>query len=219
MSFARQWGISLEQPRGLLAKHEWKAAIRTGARTAARKAAIESLRIREEDPEKGGRQANSVFIQQVRMGGILKEAQSMRELIPSRSIRAGMKNMKMGAMQNAKGSQAKVVPGWRDLGDDLQTGLLECPCGRGSKPCHQDTVHLIGECEFAKPVREKVVEDMDSVIAAEGQAADRNTWSELSSKGRLRYSLTTERRLSAGMDRKAKSAGALAWVQGMKKVG
>ncbi len=64
------------------------------SKTAARRAAIDSLRIREEDPEKGGRQANSVFIQQVRMGGILKEAQNMRELIPSRSIRAGMKNSK-----------------------------------------------------------------------------------------------------------------------------
>ena len=135
---------------------------------------MDSLRIREEDPEKGGRQANSVFIQQVRMGGILKEAQHMRELIPSRSIRAGLKNMKMGAIQNAKGSQAKVVPGWRDLGEDLQAGLLECPCGRSSKPRHQDAVHLIGECEFSKPVREKVVKDMDSVVAAEGQAADWN---------------------------------------------
>ena len=110
------------------------------------------------------------------------------------------------------------MPGWRDLGDDLQAGLLECPCGKGSKPRHQDAVHLIGECGFSQPVREKVVEAMDGVIAEEGQAADWNTWSVLSATERLRYSLTTERRLSDGMDRKAKSAGALAWVQGMKQV-
>ena len=63
-----------------------------------------------------------------------------------------------------------------------------------------------------------MVKDMGSVVAAEGQAADWNAWSELSFKERLRYSLTTERRLSTGMDRKAKPAGALAWVQGMQQV-
>ena len=48
-----------------IAKREWKAAIREGARAEAREAAIEPLRIRDEDPESGGRQANSAFIQGV----------------------------------------------------------------------------------------------------------------------------------------------------------
>ena len=129
----------------------------------------------------------------------------MRELIPSRSLRTGMKNMKMGALQHAKGSrsQAKVAPGWAGLGEDLQTGLLECPCGRGSKPRHQDAVHLIGECAFSKPVREKVVEDMSRVIAAEGQAVDWYTstsrdekWPWKSGKSSFFYSLIFQSPLS-----------------------
>ena len=51
-----------------MAKSEWKAAIRAGAKKDSRVAADESLRIRDEDPENGGRQANSVFIQQVDRG-------------------------------------------------------------------------------------------------------------------------------------------------------
>ena len=44
-----------------MAKSEWKAAIRAGARAEAREAAVEYLRIREEDPENGGRQAQQTF--------------------------------------------------------------------------------------------------------------------------------------------------------------
>ena len=87
-----------------MAKSEWKAAIRAGARADTRGAAAESLRIRGEDPESGGRQANSVFIQQVNSVRLLKEAWSLRELIPSRALGAGMKNLEMGALQNAKGT-------------------------------------------------------------------------------------------------------------------
>ena len=32
LPFARQWGVQLEQPRGRMAKGEWKAAIRAGVR-------------------------------------------------------------------------------------------------------------------------------------------------------------------------------------------
>ena len=55
---------------------------------------------------------------------------------------------------------------------DLQTGLLECSCRRGSKPRHQDAVHVLGECAFSKPVRGQVVEDMSTVVAEEGQDSD-----------------------------------------------
>ena len=218
LPFARQWGVQLEQPRGRTAKSEWKAAIRAGAKKDARVAAEESLRIRDEDVENGGRQANSVFVQQVDRGNLLKEAQSLREVIPSRALRAGMKNMKMGALQNAKGTQAKMEPGWASLGHDLQAGLLECTCGRGSKPRHQDAVHVLGECAFSRPVRDKVVEDMSAVVAEEGQDSDRSVWAELSDKERLKYSLTTTKIFGEGLDRKTKSAGALAWVTGMQQV-
>ena len=149
---------------------------------------------------------------------LLKEAQSLREVIPSRALRAGLKNLKMGALQNIKGTQAKMEPGWESLGYDLQTGLLECPCGRGSHPRHQDAVHVLGECAFSRPVRDRVVEGISAVVAEEGQDDDKSAWAKLSRTERLQYSLTTTKMFGEGLDRKAKSAGALAWVTGMHQV-
>ena len=126
--------------------------------------------------------------------------------------------MKMGAIKNAKGSQARVEAGWASLGHDLQEGLLGCSCGMGSHPRRQDVVHLIGECAFSKPVRDKVIEDMNGVVATEGQDSDKNGWAGLTEKGKLRYSLTTRKMFTVGLDMKVKSAGALAWVQGMQQV-
>ena len=66
------------------------------------------------------------------------------------------------------------------------------------------------------------MKDMSRVIAVEGQDINQSTWAELSGKGRLKYSLTTVRKSAEGLGRKlrspaAKSAGALAWTQGMKQ--
>ena len=218
LPFARQWGVQLEQPRGRMAKGEWKAAIRAGAKRDARAAAVESLQIREEDPEIGGRQANSAFIKSVDRRNLLKEAQSLRGLIPSRALREGLKNLKMGALRNIKGTQAKMEPGWGSLGDDLQSGLLECSCGSGSHPRHQDAVHALGECAYSKPVRDRVVEGISTVVAKEGQDEDKNAWARLSRTERLQYSLTTTKMFGEGLDRKAKTAGALEWVKGMHQV-
>ena len=43
-------------------------------------------------------------------------------------------------------------------------------------------------------------------------------WEKLSRTERLQYSLTTAKMFGEGLDRKAKSAGALAWVTGMHQV-
>ena len=59
---------------------------------------------------------------------------------------------------------------------------------------------------------------MSAVVAEEGQDSDRSVWAELSDKERLKYSLTTTKIFGEGLDRKTKSAGALAWVTGMQQV-
>ena len=43
-------------------------------------------------------------------------------------------------------------------------------------------------------------------------------WSELSRTEKLQYSLATTKIFGEGLDTKAKSAGALAWVTGMQQV-
>ena len=45
LSFARQWNVPMEQPRGKMANEEWKAAIRESAKASAREAAVASLGI------------------------------------------------------------------------------------------------------------------------------------------------------------------------------
>ena len=43
-------------------------------------------------------------------------------------------------------------------------------------------------------------------------------WAGLSDVERLKYSLTTTKMFGGGLDKKVKSAGALAWVVGMQQV-
>ena len=59
---------------------------------------------------------------------------------------------------------------------------------------------------------------MSTVVAEEGQDSDKSVWAELSDTERLKNSLTTTKIFGEGLDRKAKPAGALAWVTGMKQV-
>jgi hypothetical protein len=124
---ARKWGTPFAQPVGKLAKEEWKRCLREAAKEDVEKAGRGSLQIRGADPEDGGRQSNTKFVQLVNRSNIGREARRMRELIPSRTLRVGMKNLKLGALQHARGSQAKTQPGWASLGEDMQTRMLKCP--------------------------------------------------------------------------------------------
>ncbi len=139
---------------------------------------------------------------------------SLREVIPSRELRADMKNLKMGALQNAKGAQARMEPGWASLGNDLQTatGLLGCSCVLGSKPRHQDAAQVTGECAFSKPERGQVVGDMNKVAVEEGQDSDTSVWAELSGKGGPKYPPRRQQPLE-----KDWAAGALAWAKGTQQ--
>ena len=112
---ARKWGTPFAQPVGKLAKEEWKRCLREAAKEDVEKAGRESLQIRGADPEDGGRQSNTKFVQLVNRSNIGREARRMRELIPSRTLRVGMKNLKLGALQHARGSQAKTQPGRASL--------------------------------------------------------------------------------------------------------
>ena len=87
-----------------------------------------------------------------------------------------------------------------------------------SHPRHQDAVHVLGECAFSRPVRDRVVESISAVVAEEGHDDDKSVWAKLSRTERLQYSLTPTKMFGEGLDRKAKSAGALAWVTGMRQV-
>jgi hypothetical protein len=175
------------------------------------------LHLRQETPEEGGRQANTKFVQLVNRGHVGKEALRMRELIPSRTLRAGVKNLKLGAVQQARGSQAKTQKGWATLGEDLQTRLLKCPCGRGALPRPQDAVHFIEECAYSQPMREEVFKSMGAVVDREGQPQDKQMWAGLTNQGRLDYSLNSAKLFTPGVGSKAKSAGALAWAMGQEQ--
>ena len=67
-------------------------------------------------------------------------------------------------------------------------------------------------------MRVRVVKDMGEVVAAEGTHSEKGMWAGLSDVERLKYSLTTTTMFGGGLDKKVKSAGALAWVVGMQQV-
>ena len=173
---ARKFRASFVKPVGKLAQAEWKQGLREAVKAAAEKAGRDSLQIRESDPSDGGRQSNTKFIQAVNRTRVGKEVQRVRELIPSRALRTGVKNLKLGALQHARGSQAKTEPGWASLGGHTQTRMLKCPCGQGDWPHDEDAVHFMEECALAKPVRENVLAEMGAVINKEGHAQDKQLW-------------------------------------------
>ena len=128
-----------------------------------------------------------------------------------------MKNLKLGALQHARGSQAKTQPGWASLGEDMQTRMLKCPCGRGALPRPQDAVHFIEECSYTQPMREEVFKSMGAVVDREGHPQDKQMWAGLTDQGRLDHSLNSAKLFTRGVDSKAKSAGALAWAKGLQQ--
>ena len=106
---------------------------------------------------------------------------------------------------------------WASLGEHMQTRMLKCPCGQGDWPHHQDAVHFMEECALAKPVRENVLAEMGAVINKEGHAQDKQLWAGLTEHAQLGHSLNSAKLSTPELDRKAKSAGALAWAMGAQQ--
>ena len=96
----------------------------------------------------------------------------------------------------------------------MQTRMLACPCRQGAWPRHQDAVHFIEECAYTQPMSEEVLANMSAVVEREGHPQDKQMRAGLTEQERLDHSPNSARLFGPGVDSKAKSAGALAWVMG-----
>ena len=218
MGPARAWGLPLVRPTQGVAKQRWKERLNKGMKAATTAATTASQRVRPESLGKGGRQASAIYVGFSATGTPGKEAALKRQQIPSRSLRAGLRNMTLGCVPHTRGALSRMASGWEELGPEKQRNMLQCPCRnregrRGGKP--QDAVHMILECNETEPVRHRVRAAMDAVVEREGNQEDKEKWAQMSSGQKLTFSLGTFSMLSPEAEHRAKSAGAREWVVGM----
>ena len=95
LAHARRWNTPFAQPTGRMEKEDWKRGLRAAVREEVLEVGRGSLQLRGPPTEEGGRQANTKFVQLVNRDRVGMEAQGLRGLIPSRTLRVGIKNLKM----------------------------------------------------------------------------------------------------------------------------
>ena len=111
-----------------------------------------------------------------------QEALARRNQVPSRALRARLRNLQLGCVPHTRGSLSKRADRWDQLGPDKQRRMLKCPCrdpagDRSNKP--QDAMHMLLECNETGQVRRRVREVMDEVVGREGTQEDKDKWARM----------------------------------------
>ena len=171
---AAEWRSPLVRPRQGVGKRRWKANLQKGMKAATERATATTLRARPESVEEGGRQASTIHVGMSAVTGTRgKEAELRRRQIPSRSLRAQLRNLALGCVPYTRGALSRRAEGWDGLGPEMQRRVLKCPCNdpnqegeKDDKP--RDAVHMLLECNETKLVRHRVREAMDAVVARPG---------------------------------------------------
>ena len=94
-----EWGLPQVRPRRGIGKKRWKDHLQKGMKAATERATASSLRARPESTEEGGRQASTIYVGMSAVTGTKgKEAELRRGQVPSRSLRAQLRNLALGCV-------------------------------------------------------------------------------------------------------------------------